>query len=220
MDHSSLLPQCREVIGEEIRVENQDQEGHRSLWEILQGPVPDTVRAESLAELETNDGFLNLLRFGEIEFAGRGQKARPQRHVNLNNCRDLRIGHRLKLSLQIVGKGFGFDSLRQRFPRGYQRRRRSRNVHHPFAHPPQRLVFEIEGFECRTPQVVPPFINLAGHRHLQAADDLGFQSGVLAELPLPPQPVLQVYLILNTSRYLKPWIVTRAALRSRCRQSF
>jgi len=51
-------------MDEEDRVENLDQEGYRSLWEILQGPVRDTVRARSLADLETPDGFLKLLRFG------------------------------------------------------------------------------------------------------------------------------------------------------------
>jgi len=59
-----VLPRCREVMDEEDRVENLDQEGYRSLWEILQGPVRDTVRARSLADLETPDGFLKLLRFG------------------------------------------------------------------------------------------------------------------------------------------------------------
>jgi hypothetical protein len=49
---------------EENRVENLDQEGYRSLWEMLQGPVGDTVRARSLADLETPGGFLNLLRDG------------------------------------------------------------------------------------------------------------------------------------------------------------
>jgi len=35
-------------------------------------------------------------------------EVRPQRHVNhLNNCRDRSIGHRLKLTLQSFGKGFG-----------------------------------------------------------------------------------------------------------------
>ena len=38
---------------------NQDQEGHRSLWEMLQCPVRDTFSARSLAELQTPDGYLN-----------------------------------------------------------------------------------------------------------------------------------------------------------------
>jgi len=42
-------------------------------------------------------------------YACRGYEERLQRHINhLNNCRERGIGHRLKLSLQIVGKGFGF----------------------------------------------------------------------------------------------------------------
>jgi hypothetical protein len=72
---------------------------------------------------------------------------RPQRQVNhLNGCRDRRIGHRLKLSLQAFSKGL--SSLRVRegdTPRSDQRGRRSRNSHHPFGHPPQRLVCGIEG---------------------------------------------------------------------------
>jgi len=52
------------VLGEEDRFENQDQKGYRSLWEMLQGPVHNSVWAQSLADLETPDGFLNLLRFG------------------------------------------------------------------------------------------------------------------------------------------------------------
>jgi len=32
IDNSSFLPRCREVMDEEDRVENQDQEGYRSLW--------------------------------------------------------------------------------------------------------------------------------------------------------------------------------------------
>jgi hypothetical protein len=51
-------------MGEEDRIENLDKEGYRSLWEMLQGPVRDTVRARSLADLDTPDSFLNLLRVG------------------------------------------------------------------------------------------------------------------------------------------------------------
>jgi len=51
-------------MGDEDSVKNQDQEGHRSLWEMLEIPVRDTVRARSLAYLETTDGFLNLFRVG------------------------------------------------------------------------------------------------------------------------------------------------------------
>ena len=53
------------------------------------------------------------------------------------------------------------------------------------------------------PLVVPPLVELAGHQPLQAVN-LGFQSGVPGNLPLPPQPVLQAYLVLNTGRYSGP----------------
>jgi hypothetical protein len=39
---------------------------------------------------------------------------------------------------------------------------------------------------------------------LQAVN-VGLQSGVPCDLPLPPQPVLQAYLILNSSRNRWPW---------------
>jgi len=51
-------------MGEEDSVKNQDQEGYRSLWEMLQSPVRKTVRARSLAELQIPVRFLNLLGFG------------------------------------------------------------------------------------------------------------------------------------------------------------
>jgi hypothetical protein len=51
-------------MGEEDSVKNQDQEGYRSLWEMLQSPVWYTVRARSLADLESHDGFLNHFRVG------------------------------------------------------------------------------------------------------------------------------------------------------------
>ena len=49
---------------EEVRVENHDQKGYRSLWEMLQGPVRDALWSRSDADHETPDGFLNLLRVG------------------------------------------------------------------------------------------------------------------------------------------------------------
>jgi hypothetical protein len=76
---------------------------------MLQNPVRDTVCPRSLAELENPDGFLNLFKVGKLGFAGRNHEIRPRLRVNhLNNCRDRRVGHWLKLSLQTVGKGFGF----------------------------------------------------------------------------------------------------------------
>jgi len=59
-----VLPRCRELMGEEDRIEDQDQEGYRSLWQMLQGPVWDTFRARELADLETPGDFLNFLRVG------------------------------------------------------------------------------------------------------------------------------------------------------------
>ena len=104
-----MLPRYREVMVDEDSVKNQDQEGYRSLWKMLQSPVRNSVRARSHADLQTADGFLNLIRVGSFVFAARRHEVGPQPHVsNLNNCPDRRIGHRLKLSLQIVGKGFGF----------------------------------------------------------------------------------------------------------------
>ena len=76
----------------------------------------------------------------------------------------------------------------------------------------------MEGFECRTPLVVPPLIEPAGHRPLQAVD-LGFHSGVPGDLPLPPQSVLQAYFVLNAGRYRMLWVITWAKFGSRCRQS-
>jgi len=51
-------------MGEENRVENQDKEGYRSLWEMLQGPVRNTDRFQSITDFETPDNFLSLLRVG------------------------------------------------------------------------------------------------------------------------------------------------------------
>ena len=47
-----------------------------------------------------------------VVFAGRGEEVRFERDVNHLKCRDLRIDHRLKVSLQTVGKVFEFLSLR------------------------------------------------------------------------------------------------------------
>jgi hypothetical protein len=52
------------MMGEKHRIENLGQEGYRLLGKMLQGPVRHTVWARSLADLETPDGFLNLVRVG------------------------------------------------------------------------------------------------------------------------------------------------------------
>jgi len=49
---------------EENCVEDLDQEGYRSMEKMLQGSVRYTVWAKSLADLETPDNFLNLVRVG------------------------------------------------------------------------------------------------------------------------------------------------------------
>ena len=76
----------------------------------------------------------------------------------------------------------------------------------------------MERFECRTPQVVPPLIEPAGRRPLQAVY-LGFQSEVPGDLPTPPQPVLQAYFVLHASWYRRPWVVTLETFGNRCCQS-
>jgi len=48
----------------EKRVENLGHEENRSLGKMPQGSVRDAVRARNIAECETSDGFMNLVRFG------------------------------------------------------------------------------------------------------------------------------------------------------------
>jgi len=55
-------PHSRGVLGVKNRIENLEQEGFRALEKMLQGPVRDTVRARILADLDTPDGFVNLVR--------------------------------------------------------------------------------------------------------------------------------------------------------------
>jgi hypothetical protein len=62
--HTSVVPKGREVMGEENCIEDPDQEGYRSLGKMLQGSVRYTVWARSLDDLETPNGFLNLVRVG------------------------------------------------------------------------------------------------------------------------------------------------------------
>jgi len=97
-------------------------------------------------------------------------------------------------------------------PSGEQEGRLSRNSHHPPGHPPQRLVFRVEGFECSAPMVVSPLVELAGHRPLQEID-FGFQGGVPGELLLPPQPVLRLS-HLECRPVSEAWVVMRVTLGS------
>jgi hypothetical protein len=97
------------MMGYEDSVEDMNHEGYRSLGKMLQCSIWYAVWARSLAELEPPGGFVNLVMVGELGFAGRRLKVRPQSQVNhLNNIRDRRFGHGLKRSLQSVIKGFGF----------------------------------------------------------------------------------------------------------------
>jgi hypothetical protein len=57
-----MLPQGGEVVVEEDSVVNLDQEEYRSLRMMLQCSVWYTVWARSLADLETPNGFVNLVR--------------------------------------------------------------------------------------------------------------------------------------------------------------
>jgi len=63
-DHSSVLPRLGKVMSAENRVEDTGEEGNCSLGKVLQCPVRCTIRAWSLADLETPDGFVNLIRGG------------------------------------------------------------------------------------------------------------------------------------------------------------
>jgi len=51
-------------MGSENRVEYTGEEGNRSLEKMVQCPILYTVRARSLAELETADSFVNLVKGG------------------------------------------------------------------------------------------------------------------------------------------------------------
>jgi hypothetical protein len=82
-----------------------------------------------------------LVNFGSLT----GQEVRSQRHVNrLNNVRDRGNDHRLKLSLQTIGKGSVFSESERAILPGWPGRWPSGNSHHPFGNPPQQLVFGIK----------------------------------------------------------------------------
>ena len=56
-----MLPRLGKIKGTEKRVEDMGEEGNGSLGKMLQFPVRDSVRARSLADLETLDGCVNLV---------------------------------------------------------------------------------------------------------------------------------------------------------------
>jgi len=51
-------------MGAENRIEETGEEVNRSLGKMLQCPVRYTVQTRSLVDLETPDGFVNLIRGG------------------------------------------------------------------------------------------------------------------------------------------------------------
>ena len=57
-----MLPFLGKVMGVEYHVEDMGEEGNRSLGMMLQCPVRHTVLERSLTDLETPDGFVNLVR--------------------------------------------------------------------------------------------------------------------------------------------------------------
>ena len=59
-----MIPRLGEVMSADYRVEDMSEEGNRSLGKVLQCPVRETVWARSLADLETRDGCVNLVRGG------------------------------------------------------------------------------------------------------------------------------------------------------------
>ena len=63
-NHTSMLPRLGKVVVAENRVVDTGEVENRSLGKMLQCPVRDTVRALNLADLETPDGCVNLVRGG------------------------------------------------------------------------------------------------------------------------------------------------------------
>jgi hypothetical protein len=52
------------TVPAENRIKIPNNEGYRSLEKMFQGPVRNTCRTRSLADVETRDSFLNLVRVG------------------------------------------------------------------------------------------------------------------------------------------------------------
>jgi hypothetical protein len=52
----------------ENRVEDMGGEEIRSLGKMPQCPVQDTIRARSIADLETSGGFVNFVIVGELRY--------------------------------------------------------------------------------------------------------------------------------------------------------
>jgi hypothetical protein len=126
-DHSSLLPTCREMMVVEDRIEDVDEKD-RLHGKMPQSLVWDTIGTRSLAELKAPNGCLNLVRVGQMWFAGRGLEVLLQCHVNLlNNSRDRMIGNWLQLILQTVRNGLSLPTIRESESPGFPGGRRSSN---------------------------------------------------------------------------------------------
>jgi len=63
-------------MGAENRVKDTGEEGNRSLGTVLQRPVRYAVQAQSLAELETPNGFVNLV--GGVGWGGLSKISEPR----------------------------------------------------------------------------------------------------------------------------------------------
>ena len=76
----------------------------------------------------------------------------------------------------------------------------------------------IKAFNYRTPLVVLVLVEPADYRPLHAVE-LSSQIVLPSDLPLPPQTIILAYLILNTSLYRGPRVLTRATFGSGSWQS-
>jgi hypothetical protein len=65
-------------MGVENHIKNPDKEGYCSLGKMLSGPVWNTVWDWSPADLETPDGFVNLIKVVQLGFASWGGEEGPQ----------------------------------------------------------------------------------------------------------------------------------------------
>jgi hypothetical protein len=57
-----MLPQGRDVMGEENRIEGLGKKRYRSLGKMFEGPVRYTIWSQSPADLEIPGGFLKFVR--------------------------------------------------------------------------------------------------------------------------------------------------------------
>ena len=64
VDHSRVLPERRNVMDAEDRIEIVDKCEYRPRRKMLPGPVPGTIWARSLNHPEAPDRVLNLVSVG------------------------------------------------------------------------------------------------------------------------------------------------------------